>query len=47
MNQLCEVLRKQESMSNAERINTAVRFVLTEDARLMSKGEEVCIIGSL
>ena len=40
MNQLCEVLNKQGSRSNAERMNAAVRKVLTEDAKLMSQGKE-------
>ena len=41
MNQLCKVLNKQGSRSNAERMNAAVRKVLTEDAKLMSQGKEV------
>ena len=40
MNQLCEVLNKQGSRSNAERMNAAVRKVLTEDAKQMSQGED-------
>ena len=40
MNQLCEVLNKQGSRSNAERMNAAVRKVLTEDAKQMSQGKE-------
>ena len=40
MNQLCEVLNKQGSRSNAERMNAAVRKVLTEDAKLMSQGKD-------
>ena len=40
MNQLCKVLNKQGSRSNAERMNAAVRKVLTEDAKLMSQGKE-------
>ena len=40
MNQLCEVLNKQGSRSNAERMNAAVRKVLTEDAKLMGKGKD-------
>ena len=40
MNKLCEVLNKQEGRSNAERMNAAVRKVLTEDAKLMSKGKK-------
>ena len=39
MNQLCEVLNKQGSRSNAERMNAAVRKVLTEDAKQMSQGK--------
>mgnify|MGYP003390693191 CR=1 FL=1 len=39
MNQLCEVLNKQGSRSNAERMSKAIRSVLTEDAKLMSKGK--------
>ena len=38
MNQLCKVLTEQGSRSNAERMNAAVRKVLTEDAKLMSQG---------
>ncbi len=40
MNQLCEVLNKQGSKSNAERMGKAIRTVLTEDAKLMSKGKD-------
>lgn len=40
MNQLCDVLNKQGSRSNAERMNAAVRKVLTEDAKQMSQGKE-------
>lgn len=40
INQLCEVLNQQKGMSNAERMNAAVRKVLTEDAKLMGKGKE-------
>ena len=40
MNQLCDVLNKQGGRSNAERMNAAVRKVLTEDAKQMSKGKE-------
>ena len=40
MNQLCKVLNKQGSRSNAERMNAAVRKVLTEDAKLMGKGKD-------
>ena len=40
MNQLCEVLNKQKGRSNAERMNAAVRKVLTEDAKQMSQGKE-------
>ena len=40
MNQLCEVLNKQGSRSNAERMNAAVRKVLTEDAKQMSQGKD-------
>ena len=40
MNQLCEVLNKPGSRSNAERMNAAVRKVLTEDAKQMSQGKE-------
>ena len=39
MNQLCEVLNQQKGKSNAERMSNAVRKVLTEDAKLMSKGK--------
>ncbi len=39
MNQLCEVLNKQGGRSNAERMNEAVRTVLTKDAELRSKGQ--------
>ena len=40
MNQLCEVLNKQGSRSNAERMSKAIRSVLTEDAKLMSQGKD-------
>ena len=40
INQLCEVLNQQKGKSNAERMNAAVRSVLTEDAKLMSQGKE-------
>ena len=40
MNQLCNVLNKQGSRSNAERMGKAIRTVLTEDAKLMSKGKD-------
>ena len=40
MNQLCEVLNKQGSRSNVERMSKAIRSVLTEDAKLMSQGKE-------
>ena len=40
MNQLCEVLNKQGSRSNAERMGKAIRSVLTEDAKQMSRGKE-------
>ena len=40
MNQLCKVLNKQEGRSNAERMNAAVRKVLTEDAKQMSQGKD-------
>lgn len=40
MNQLCEVLNKQEGKSNAERMSNAIKKVLTEDAKLMSKGKD-------
>ena len=40
MNQLCDVLNKQGGRSNAERMNAAVRKVLTEEAKLMSQGKE-------
>ena len=40
MNKLCEVLNKQEGRSNAERMNKAIRSVLTEDAKQMSQGKE-------
>ena len=40
MNQLCKVLNKQKGRSNAERMNAAVRKVLTEDAKLMSQGKD-------
>ncbi len=40
INQLCEVLNKQASRSNAERMGKAIRSVLTEDAKLMSKGKD-------
>ena len=34
------MLNKQEGKSNAERMNAAVRKVLTEDAKLMSQGKD-------
>ena len=40
MNQLCDVLNKQGSRSNAEKMGKAIRSVLTEDAKLMSQGKE-------
>lgn len=40
MNQLCDVLNKQGSRSNVERMSNAVRKVLTEDAKQRSKGED-------
>lgn len=40
LNQLCEVLNKQEGKSNAERMNKAIRSVLTETAKQMSQGKE-------
>lgn len=40
MNQLCEVLNKQGSRSNAERMSKAIRSVLTEDAKQMCRGKE-------
>ena len=40
MNQLCEVLNKQGSRSNVERMSKAIRSVLTEDAKQMSQGED-------
>lgn len=40
MNQLCDVLNKQGSRSNAERMGKAIRSVLTEDAKQMSQGKE-------
>lgn len=40
MNQLCDVLNKQGSRSNAERMSKAIRSVLTEDAKLMSQGKD-------
>lgn len=40
MNQLCDVLNKQGSRSNAERMSKAIRSVMTEDAKQMSKGKE-------
>ena len=40
MNQLCEVLNKQGSRSNAERMGKAIRSVLTEDANQMSQGKD-------
>lgn len=40
MNQLCEVLNKQGSRSNVERMSKAIRSVLTEDAKQMSKGKD-------
>ena len=42
--QLSEILDKQEvrggAVNNVERMNAAVRKVLTEDAKLMSQGKE-------
>ena len=38
--QLSEVLGKQEGNSNAERMNEAVRTVVTMDAGLRSKGKK-------
>ena len=40
MNQLCEVLNKQGSRSNVERMSKAIRSVLTEDAKQMSKSKD-------
>ena len=40
MNQLCDVLNKQKGRSNAERMSNAIRSVLTEDAKQMSKGKD-------
>ena len=40
INQVCEVLNQQKGKSNAERMNAAVRKVLTEDDKLMSQGKE-------
>lgn len=40
MNQLCNVLNKQGSRSNAERMSKAIRSVLTEDAKQMNRGKE-------
>lgn len=37
--QLSEVLGKQRGNSNAERMNEAIRTVLTKDAELRSKGQ--------
>lgn len=37
--QLSEILDKQSGKSNAERMNEAVRTVLTKDAELRSKGQ--------
>lgn len=37
--QLSEILGKQSGNSNAERMNEAVRTVLTKDAELRSKGQ--------
>ena len=37
--QLSEILDKQSGNSNAERMNEAVRTVLTKDAELRSKGQ--------
>ena len=34
------MLNQQKGKSNAERMNAAVRKVLTEDAKLMSQGKE-------
>lgn len=42
--QMSKILDKQDvrggAVSNAERMNAAVRKVLTEDAKLMSKGKD-------
>ncbi len=38
--QLSKVLGKQSGNSNAERMNEAVRTVLTKDAELRSKGKK-------
>ena len=42
--QLSEILGKQDvkggAVTNVERMSNAVRKVLTEDARMMSKGED-------
>ncbi len=38
--QLSEIHSKQKSNSNAERMNEAIRTVLTKDAALRSKGKE-------
>lgn len=38
--QLSEILGKQSGNSNAERMNEAVRTVLTKDAELRSKGKK-------
>lgn len=42
--QLSEILDKQDvrggAVSNAERMSKAIRSVLTEDAKLMSKGKD-------
>lgn len=44
--QLSEILNKQNvkggTVGNVERMNNAVRKVLTEDAKLMSKGKDAC-----
>ena len=37
--QLSEILDKQSGNSNAERMNEAVKSVLTKDAELRSKGQ--------
>lgn len=43
--QLSEILGKQDvkggAVTNVERMSNAVRKVLTEDARMMSKGKDV------
>ena len=44
--QMSKILDKQDvrggAVSNAERMNAAVRKILTEDAKLMSKGKDAC-----